>query len=74
VATDHGQQQHAVSLHRGMETSSNLMFQVEHIQSRDGNNFKWQTQLRLRHIGTGKLLAVPESPVLGTHDRMLGCS
>ena len=50
------------SLLRSAEMSSNLIFQVERLLPRDGSSFVWGAECRLRHIGTGSLLAVPANP------------
>ena len=44
-----------------METSSNLIFQVERLLPSDGSSFGWGAECRLRHLATGNLLAVPPS-------------
>lgn len=49
------------SLLRGVETSSNLIFQVERLLPSDGSSFGWGAECRLRHLATGNLLAVPPS-------------
>ena len=55
-----------VSLKRvAAAASSNVIWQVEQLDARDGSGCKWSGRVRLRHLNTGKLLSVPQGATFG---------
>lgn len=50
----------AVGVQRGMVASSNVIWQVERESATEGTAITWDTRVRLRHVGTERLLALAD--------------
>ena len=50
------------NLRRGEAASGNLVWVLEHVDVHDGSSLSWDAHVRLRHMGTEQLLALPIKP------------